>query len=171
MEARVGGGYAIAGNNNGGTLAGGGAAAELAFGVRLIDRLQIGLGFSVYHTSNTINIITGTATTSVTVFTLNPQLTVDILKAKDNKVAWYGKIGIPFGAQNSNPGGNNSNTVFAVGFDIGLGVRYCPHPNVAFGVEGGFDGFYINPGNNNGSTDVTGVYGAIAGTFYWGKGT
>ena len=31
-------------------------------------------------------------------------------------------------------------------FDIGLGVRYCPHPNIAFGVEGGFNGFYVDPG-------------------------
>jgi hypothetical protein len=167
MEARVGGGFGITGNG------GGGASAAMAFGVRLIDRLQIGLGFTVFHGSS-FNIGNGNFTSANTTFTLNPQLTVDILKAKDNKVAWYGKVGIPVGAQNvstSGPGApNQSTTVAVVGFDVGLGVRYCPHPNVAFGIEGGFNGFYTDPGGNGG-TNITGIYGSVVGTFYWGKGT
>jgi hypothetical protein len=166
MEARVGGGLGIAGNGGNG---GGGASAELAFGVRLIDRLQIGLGFTVFHSSGPFNANVG----ATTIFTLNPQLTVDILKSKDNKVAWYGKVGLPIGAQTNTVqvnGVGNNNTVFVVGFDLGFGVRYCPHPNVAFGVEGGLNGFYTDPGGN-GSTGTTGIYGALVGTFYWGKGT
>lgn len=165
MEARVGGGLAVAGGGNGG----GGASANLTFGVRLIDRLQIGLGFSVFHTSTIVNTTTG-AVNAQTIFTINPTLTIDILKARDNKVAWYGKIGLPLGAQVQAVTNNVSSTVFVIGYDLGLGVRYCPHPNVAFGVEGGLDGFYADPGNG-GSTGTTGVYGAIVGTFYWGKGT
>jgi hypothetical protein len=163
MEARVGGGLSVQGNG------GGGASAELAFGVRLIDRLQVGLGFTVFHTSTAIN---GAAATTQTTFTLNPQITVDILKARDNKVAWYGKVGLPIGAaaQTANVVNGATNTVFAIGFDLGLGLRYCPHPNVAFGLEGGINGFYTDV-TTNGGTGTVGVYGAAVGTFYWGKGT
>ncbi len=168
MDARIGGGLAVAASPN--SAGGGGASAQLAFGVRLIDRLEIELGVTCVHYNGPAQLQGGGGLNGSTTFTINPQLIVDILKSKDNKVAFYGKIGLPLGAVVTPVGNNVNNSVFAIGFDIGLGVRYSPHPNFAFGAEGGLDGFYVDPGGN-GSNGITGVYGAVVGSFYWGKGT
>jgi hypothetical protein len=166
-EARIGGGAGVIGGG------GGGASASLTFGARLADRLQVGVGFGLFRYSTPgVNIGPNNINNDTTTFTLNPTVAVDILKAKDNKVAWYGKIALPLGARVT-PNANNpntNNTVFVIGYDLGLGARYCPHPNFAFGAEAGLTGLFIDPSGNTGS-GTTAVYGAVVGTFYWGKST
>ena len=62
----------------------------------------------------------------------------------------------------------NPRNLFVLGYDFAIGARYCPHPNFAAGVEGGITGIFVDPNGANGS-GVTTVYGAVVGTFYWGK--
>jgi hypothetical protein len=155
VEARLGGGIAVAGV---GTIF---VAPSLTVGGRLIDRLQLGVGFGLFRISTPGG--GGAGGTNQTTFTIAPQITVDILKAHDNKAALYGKAALPMGALVTNP-----RNLFVLGYDFAIGARYCPHPNFAAGVEGGITGVFVDPNGPNGS-GVTSVYGAVVGTFYWGK--
>ena len=136
------------------------AVPSLTVGARLIDRLQVGLGFGLYRISSPGGGMNGT---NQTTFTFAPTLEVDLLKAHDNRAAWYVKGGLPMGAEVTNP-----RTFFVLGYDVALGARYCPHPNFAVALEGGVTGLFIDPAGNAGF-GVTTVYGALVGTFYWGK--
>jgi hypothetical protein len=159
VDARLGLGVGIAGTS--GVV----IVPSLDIGVRLVNRVQIGLGIGLFRTSAPAP----GGTNSDTSFTLIPMAAIDILRSRDNHVAWYGKIGLPLGARIvSNP--NNDVNLFVIGYDLALGARYCPHPNFAFGLEGGVTGVFVDPGGNNGS-GTTSFYGALVGTFYWGKGS
>ncbi len=87
VDARLGLGVGLAGTS--GVI----IVPSLDLGVRLINRLQITLGFGLFRTAqpipNTDN------TNSDTSFTVVPAIAVDILRSKDNHVAWYGKAGLP----------------------------------------------------------------------------
>jgi hypothetical protein len=154
VDARLGAGLII-----GGTSAVV-AQPSLTIGARLIDRIQLGLGFGIYRISSPGGAPTGT---SQTTFTFAPTFSVDILKAHDNKAAWYFKGALPMGAEITTP-----RNFFVLGYDAALGARYCPHPNFAAALEGGVTGIFVDP-NGNGGFGVTTVYGALVGTFYWGK--
>jgi hypothetical protein len=164
VDARLGVGVGIAGTSD--VI----VVPSLDIGVRLIDRLQIGLGIGLFRTANPPN-ANPNNTTSTTSFTLIPMAAVDILKAKDNRAAFYGKVGLPLGARVvSSP--NNDLNLFVIGYDVALGARFCPHPNFAVGLEGGISGVFVDPaGNRPQSSGTTTFYGALVGTFYWGKGT
>jgi hypothetical protein len=160
VDARFGAGFGVAGTS--GVI----VVPSLTVGARLIDRLQVGVGIGLFRTA-TPNGGVGGASSADTSFTFIPTLAVDILKAKDNHVAWYGKVGLPLGGEVRSVG-NNSSNLFVIGYDVALGARYCPHPNFAVGIEGGLTGLFIDPNGPNGE-GVTTFYGALVGTFYWGK--
>jgi hypothetical protein len=136
------------------------AVPSLTVGGRLIDRIQVGVGFGLYRISSPGGAAAGT---SQTTFTFAPTIEVDLLKAKDNKAAWYLKGALPMGAMVTNP-----RNLFVLAYDVALGARYCPHPNFAAGLEGGVTGVFVDPAGSAGF-GVTSVYGALVGTFYWGK--
>jgi hypothetical protein len=73
------------------------------------------------------------------------------------------KGALPMGAMVTNP-----RNLFVLAYDVALGARYCPHPNFAAGLEGGVTGVFVDPAGSAGF-GVTSVYGALVGTFYWGK--
>ncbi|MDB4968720.1 MAG: hypothetical protein JWN44_4409 [Myxococcales bacterium] len=154
VEARLGGGVVLGGV---GTVV---AVPSLTVGGRLIDRLQLGVGFGIFRISSPGG---GMGGTNQTTFTFAPTLSVDILKAKDNRAALYGKFALPMGAEIT-----TTRNFFVLGYDVAIGARYCPHPNFAIGVEGGLTGVFVDPNGPNGS-GITTVYGALVGTFYWGK--
>jgi hypothetical protein len=154
VDARLGAGFIV-----GGTAAVV-AQPSLTIGARLIDRIQVGLGVGFYRLSSPGG---GPNGTNQTTFTFAPTFEVDILKAHDNKAAWYFKGGLPMGAEVTTP-----RNFFVIGYDAALGARYCPHPNFAAALEGGVTGIFVDP-NGNGGFGVTTVYGALVGTFYWGK--
>ena len=135
------------------------AQPSLTVGGRLIDRLQLGLGVGFYRISSPGG---GPNGTNQTTFTFAPTLEVDILKAHDNRAAWYAKGALPMGAEITQP-----RNFFVLGYDVALGARYCPHPNFAVALEGGVTGIFVDP-HGNGGFGVTTVYGALVGTFYWG---
>jgi hypothetical protein len=172
VDARLGFGAAVTGTS--GII----AVPSLDVGVRLINRLQVGLGFGIFRAAQTMvtgaNITVENANTS---FTFIPMATFDILKSRDNHVAFYGKAGLPLGAaivSTETTTNNTSTTVstnhFVIGYDFALGARYCPHPNFAVGLEGGLSGIFLSPTGNASESNHT-FYGALVGTFYWGKGT
>lgn len=154
VDARLGAGLVV-----GGTTAVV-AVPSLTVGARLIDRIQLGLGVGLYRVSSPGGAAAGT---SQTTFTFAPTIEVDLLKAHDNKAAWYIKGALPMGAMVTNP-----RNLFVIAYDVALGARYCPHPNFAAGLEGGVTGVFVDPAGSAGF-GVTSVYGAIVGTFYWGK--
>lgn len=164
VDARLGAGVGVAGNS--GII----IVPSLTVGVRLFDRLQLGLGIGLFRTAQPAAVdINGNpvGSQSDTAFTFVPTVMLDILKSRDNRVAWYGKVSLPLGAEiRSVP--NNDLNLFAIGYDFALGIRYAPHPNFAFGFEGGLSGIFVDPNGPNGS-GTTSFYGAIVGTFYWGK--
>jgi hypothetical protein len=136
------------------------AVPSLTLGARLIDRLQLGLGVGLYRISSPGGGPNGTNQTTVT---FAPSLEVDLLKAHDNKAAWYAKAALPMGAEVTQP-----RNFFVLGYDLALGARYCPHPNFAAALEGGVTGIFVDPAGNGGF-GVTTVYGALVGIFYWGR--
>ena len=136
------------------------AQPSLTIGARVIDRLQVGVGFGLDRISSPGG---GPNGTNSTTFTFAPTLSVDLLKAHDNKAAWYVKGALPMGAEVTTP-----RNFFVIGYDVGLGARFCPHPNFAAAIEGGVTGIFVDP-RGNGGFGVTTVYGALVGTFYWGK--
>lgn len=154
-DARLGGGVIVGGLGNVVAL------PSLTIGGRLVDRLQVGLGFGLFRFSTPGGGMGGTNTTTVDFV---PTIAVDLLKAHDNRAAWYFKGGMPLGTELvSNP----NRSFFVIGYDAALGARYCPHPNFAIALEGGVTGIFVDPAGNNGS-GITTVYGALVGTFYWG---
>jgi hypothetical protein len=161
VDTRLGAGVGVAGGTNVIII------PSLAVGVRFLDRLQLSLGIGLFRTSNETVVNNVVVNTSNTSFTVIPSATIDIIKSRDNRVAWYGKLALPIGAQIIG-NGNTDNNLFAIGYDLALGARYSPHPNFAFGVEGGLSGLFIDPTGNNGS-GTTSFYGAIVGTFYFAK--
>ena len=136
------------------------AQPSLTVGGRLVDRVQLGLGVGFYRISSPGG---GPNGTNQTTFTFAPTVEVDLLKARDNKAAWYAKGALPMGAEITQP-----RNFFVLGYDVALGARYCPHPNFAAALEGGVTGIFVDP-RGNGGFGVTTVYGALVGTFYWGK--
>lgn len=136
------------------------AVPSLTVGGRLVDRIQIGVGFGLYRVSSPGG---GPNGTNQTTFTFAPTIEVDLLKSHDNKAAWYFKGALPMGAEITTP-----RNFFVLGYDAALGARYCPHPNFAAGLEGGVTGIFVDPAGSGGF-GVTSVYGALVGTFYWGK--
>ncbi|MGZ3405631.1 MAG: hypothetical protein ACXVAN_04245 [Polyangia bacterium] len=154
VDARLGAGIVV-----GGTSAVV-AVPSLTLGARLADRVQVGLGVGLYRVSSPGG---GPNGTNQTTFTFAPTVEVDLLKAKDNKAAWYAKGALPMGAEITQP-----RNFFVLGYDVALGARYCPHPNFAAALEGGVIGIFVDP-RGNGGFGVTTVYGALVGTFYWSK--
>ncbi len=136
------------------------AQPSLTLGARLIDRLQVGVGVGFYRVSSPGG---GPNGTNQTTFTFAPTIAVDLLKAHDDKAAWYAKAALPMGAEVTQP-----RNFFVLGYDLALGARYCPHPNFAVALEGGVTGIFVDPAGNGGF-GVTTVYGALVGTFYWGR--
>jgi hypothetical protein len=161
VDARLGLGAGLAGSS--GVV----IVPSLDLGVRLINRLQLTLGFGLFRAATPIpNTDRNNSDTS---FTVIPSVAIDIFRSKDNHVAWYGKVGLPLGVRVIS-GPTNDLNLFVIGYDAALGARYCPHPNFAFGLEGGVTGMFIDPAGDNGS-GTTSFYGALVGTFYWGKGS
>ena len=164
VDTRLGAGVGVAGGSS--VI----IVPSLSIGVRLIDRLQISLGVGLFRTATPAGVDAAgnpVGSNSQTSFTVIPSVTLDIFKSRDNKVAWYGKVALPIGAQiNSTPGADLN--LFALGYDFALGARYSPHPNFAFGVEGGLSGLFVDPAGTHGS-GTTSFYGAIVGTFYFTK--
>ncbi|MCU1277993.1 MAG: hypothetical protein JWM53_1539 [bacterium] len=154
VDARLGAGMVVGGSS---AVV---AVPSLTIGARLVDRVQLGLGVGLYRISSPGG---GPNGTNQTTFTFAPTIEVDLLKAKDNKAAWYAKGALPMGAEVTQP-----RNFFVLGYDLALGARYCPHPNFAAALEGGVIGIFVDP-NGNGGFGVTTVYGALVGTFYWGK--
>ena len=154
VEARLGAGLILGGV---GSVV---AVPSLTVGGRVIDRLQLGLGFGIFRISSPGGGMGGTNETTVTFV---PTFEVDLLKARDNKAAWYFKGGLPVGTEVT-----TNRNFFVIGYDAALGARYCPHPNFAVALEGGVTGIFVDPNGPNGS-GVTTIYGALVGTFYWGR--
>jgi hypothetical protein len=142
---------------------GGGASLEGAFfptpslvlGARVVGRLQLGGGLSYWRFA-----ASGTQTLGTVLFA--PDLSVDLFKARDERVALYAGVSVPLGALVTTSNG------LAVGYRVALGVRYCPHPNIAFGVEGGGQGLFYHP-EGTGWSNIQSIYGALVGTFYAGR--
>jgi hypothetical protein len=138
-------------------------------GVRLIGRLQLTLGFTLFRAAQSVS---GGPDTSQTSFLLVPGVACDIVKSSDEKVAFYGAGGIPMGALLFDRGGGAAGSTlknFAVGYNIAVGVRYAPHPMFAFGLEGGLFGIFSDLDNAN-RIGITSVYGSLVGTWYYDFG-
>jgi hypothetical protein len=160
-ELRFGGGGLIAGSNGNAGL-----QPSLFVGARLFGRLHLGLAFGLLRVSfggeNETNPSSDTFTT--TIFEVEPTVSVDLVQARDRRVAFYLKTGVPLGALLQTDVARQP----VVGYDIALGVRYLPHPMFGIGVEAGVTGLYVHPTHDDGSS-VTMIYGALVGTFFAGK--
>jgi len=164
FEARLGVGTPLVFINTG---IGGGAAGfesvtptpSLLVGARLIGRLHVGLGFAFTRFSQ------GGSSSNVVSFV--PTVGVDIIKSHDERVAFYGKFGLPLGPiLDCNPG-VPCQTGFGLGFDLALGARYSLHRMFAFGLEAGVDGTFENPQRDN-TPGLVGFYGTLVMSFFAG---
>ena len=136
----------------------GGAAVlpRLFAGGRIADRLQLGVTFFLVNAGSSGDL---------TAFTFGPQLKFDIVKRSNNRVAFYGKIGLDIGDAVSSPQGAPATNEILIGLDLGLGVRFVPIRHFAIGLEGGTQTLFIGPSDLH----ITSIYGAIVGTFYLGS--
>jgi hypothetical protein len=161
VELRVGGGGIVSGTGTTGVL-----SPSLFIGARLFGRLHLGLGFGLTRvslgTDNALNDDDETQTS--TVFDVEPTASIDLVQARDRRVAFYLKVGVPLGASFETDVARQ----LVVGYDFALGVRYLPHPMFGIGFEGGVTGLYVHPTHDDGSS-VTIIYGAIVGSFFAGK--
>jgi hypothetical protein len=130
---------------------------SLTVGGRLAGRVNLGLGVALFRLASN--------NTATTTFTFQPTATVDLVKAADERVAFYVRGGLPLGAVVPSTG----RTLVVVGYDVALGVRYAPHPMFALGVEGGLFGSFSDPGVNSIGNGIQSVYGALTGNFFYGK--
>jgi hypothetical protein len=153
LEARFAAGTVLVGTNNALPL----YQPSLTVGGRLAGRVNLGLGFSFFRLASGNN--------ATSTFVRLPTVQVDIVKAHDDRVAMYGKAGLPLGAQII----TNNRDLLVVGYDLALGVRYAPHPMFAFGVEGGVLGVFSDPGPNSVGAGVQSIYGAFTGSFFYGR--
>ena len=171
LELRFGGGISAvagqAGGVGGGALSGGGLSAvpTIVAGIRLVNRLQLGLGFGFFRFAVDGP---GMNTASYNVFYFSPAVTYDLVRAKDNRAAFYGKAGLTFGADIGGISGAPDSTGFVVGYDVGVGMRFALHPMVALGMEAGLLGTFVNPERNSNDAFVTTFYSTLVGTFYFG---
>jgi hypothetical protein len=141
------------------------AVPSIFAGGRIGGRVQLGLGFSIFRISTPV---TDTTSNDLTSFDFAPTIAIDFVKSNDQHVAFYGKAGIPMGASLNHPAAAALDSRFLIGYDAALGVRYSPHHMFAIGAEGGVFGVFVSPGQVGG-VGVTSAYGAIVGTFYYGK--
>jgi hypothetical protein len=142
------------------------AVPSLLVGARLGGRLHLGLGFSFFRLSNGGAGGGGSSDYNVVVFA--PTAALDLVKSHDERVALYGKLGLPLGPVITCSTGAPCDNSFGIGFDFALGARYALHHMFALGLEAGVSGSFIGPQRNNTAGLVT-VYGALVGTFYYGR--
>jgi hypothetical protein len=139
---------------------------HLAGGFRVIDRIQIGLGFSYFRSSLTTG-TTLSSTVAYNLFYFTPFVVIDFARTHDRRAAFYGKFGLPLGAdiitQSRAPDSNG----FIVGYDFTLGARYAFHPAFALGLETGLLGTFINPERDDANVAFTTFYSSLVGTFYF----
>jgi|GEM_PF-7096745 len=146
------------------TLTGGGggtAVPSLVVGVRLINRLQLGLGFSFLRTVTGAG-VTDTANNFVTFV---PTASIDIFQSRDMRFAFYGKVALPLGVAIACAGDRCGNS-FVLGYDLSIGGRFLLHRHFALGLESGSAGLFVgvDQGSNN---QVITWYGALVGTTYF----
>jgi hypothetical protein len=130
---------------------------SLTVGGRLAGRVNLGLGVSLFRLASN--------NSASTTFTFQPTVVVDLVKAADDRVAFFLRGGLPLGAVVPSAGRD----LLVVGYDVSLGVRYSPHPMFAVGVEGGLFGYFTDPGVNSIGTGIQSVFGALTGHFFYGK--
>jgi hypothetical protein len=140
------------------------ALPSLLLGARLINRLQVGVGFSYFHISNTV----GANGTGLNAVVFAPTFAVDIIKSHDDRAAFYGKAALPMGAIITTFPNAPDDTGFGVGFDFALGARYAFHRSFALGLEAGVSGAFAYPERQDAPAMVN-VYGALVGSFYAGR--
>jgi hypothetical protein len=133
---------------------------QMTFGARLAGRVQVGVGLGLSHL--------GSGQSSTTFVLFSPLVAVDVLKARDDRVALYLKAGPHFGGIVQRTGPSTTNGTFALGFDLGLGARYAFHPMFALGMEAGAQTLFVDP-TDPGETRFAGFYAALVGTFFAGK--
>ena len=146
LDLRLGGGASLEGNFF--------PTPSLVLGARLLGRLQLGGGISYWRFA-----ASGTRATATVLAA--PDISVDLFKAQDQRVALYLGLSIPIGGLV----GNNSG--LAVGYRIALGVRYSPHQNFAMGIEAGGQGLFYDP-SGSGWSNIQSIYAALVGSFYKG---
>ncbi len=161
FEARLGGGSPLVVLGAGAFNTSITATPSLLLGARLIDRLHVGLGFSFTRLSGG-----GSDSNAVT---FAPTVGADLIKSRDDRVAFYLKVGLPLGPIITCPQGpGKCDNGFGVGFDFALGVRYALHRMFALGLEAGAAGTFLNPQRNNTIGIVT-FYGNLVASFMYGK--
>jgi hypothetical protein len=148
---------------------------SLLVGVRLIDRLNLGLGFTFFRLATHGGGVLGGAgaETDTNLFNFAPTVEVDIVRSNDHRAAFYGKAGLPIGALIINfPPPVRDDVGFVIGYHLALGARYAFNRFFAFGVETGLLGFFTNPqrSDGNNSVGITTFYGMLQATiFFAGK--
>jgi hypothetical protein len=162
LQMQLGGSQAIPLYSTQGALqvAGFSVMPALVIGARLANRVDFGVGLSFVRFS--------TDTTALNVLTFAPTVAVDVVKAKDNKVDLYLKLGLPLGPVIVTQG-PVTDKGFGVGFQLGVGARYALHPMFAIGMEGGATGQFVNPQRGTQGNGFANFYGALTGTFFYGS--
>jgi hypothetical protein len=135
---------------------------QLAAGIRLVDRVQLGVGFSFFRFATT----NGMTDAAFNIFYFTPGVAIDIAKSRDNRVAFYGKFALALGAEVQTQTLFPASNGFDVGYDLTLGVRYLFHSAFALGFEGGVLGFFLHPERDN-NYGITTFYSSLVGTFYF----
>lgn len=142
---------------------------SLLLGARIVDRIQLGVGFALnqvkYQTIDQGQTIE--SETDSTFFTFSPTISVDVIKAAHNRVAFYVRGAVTLGDEITSSSSYN-NKGFLIGYQAALGARYALHRMFTIGAEAGAIGTFIDPGASD-QYSANGMFGALVVSFLYGK--
>lgn len=141
------------------------------FGGYKLGRFIFGLGFELERYAAGTSVMGTSTSSATTVFQFVPGVSVAILRSADKRVELFGQADFGFGTTVVDNEQNVDHFHFS--YDVGPGVRYWVHPQLALGALAGLDGqFEYDTQHMNGvsqtqSTGITSVFAQlqVAGVF------
>jgi Outer membrane protein beta-barrel domain len=137
------------------------------FGGYKFDRVIVGLGLSLTRTENGSNPGNMPFSQAQTQLLLVPGARFALLRSADARVELFGEADFGFGhVFFEATGGGNSPSNFQFRYQLGPGLRYWLHPQLAFSALAGLRGDYTWQGTGNVSTnsDITSIFATLAFT-------
>ena len=170
----------VAPDDSGPTGVPGGLFGQIMVGYRL-NRLLVGLGFSIGHIGSSATYVAGAKKSTVsrgdTGFLFSPTVQFDILRSRDGRVELFG--GLQFGVGTTVTRRSNDPEVpdaylpdpdarnFQLSYQVGPGLRWWARSQFALSLSAGFSGDHIFEAVNSPSGrrseqyDFVGMYGTI----------
>ncbi len=111
------------------------------FGGYKIKRVIFGLGFDLQRTASGTSTGNTTTSSATTTFLFSPGVRVAIVRSADKRVELFGQFDMGFGTTVGDAVANGE-SIFRLSYNVGPGLRYWAHPQLAFGALAGVSGAF-----------------------------